>query len=316
MQRIIIAAAALLILQIGLAVALNLSGPQYETAIPDTPFATFNPDTVDSIEITGTEGKQVVLRKTESGWVIPATQKAPADSKRISGLLEKLATIKQGLAVATTAGSAGRFKTAEDDFERHIVFRQADSIVADFYLGTAAGIHNTYARKSGQDEVVRIPLNGFDVEPSADKWLDKGLAKIPEDNLAQIIFPAFTLTREDNVWRLEGVPAEETNGEEVARLVKNISDFTVQSVLEPEQVAALFDQQPALAFSAKKNNGTTVDYLLAKPEEEYYVLKLSNSGLYFKIYKWQVEGLKTFTAESLRNHPEDPEESAAAGSQE
>jgi hypothetical protein len=208
--------------------------------------------------------------------------------------------------VATTSGSAERFKTAKDDFDRHVVLKQGDKVAADFYLGSSDGIHHTFARKSGDKAVNSIALAGYEVEPNPDKWLDKDLAGLQQNKISQIALADITLSRKDKAWQLSGVPEEETNTEKVDQLVDQVCNLKVQSVLDPKTVAGLFDGKPAFAFSVKRKDGTLRKYAFAKPKEkkpDYFVLKLSDRDFYFKIYNWQVEKLQKFTLAALRTPP-------------
>lgn len=90
-----------------------------------------------------------MLEKSATGWILPETFSEPADAEQVDKLLEKLATVKQGLAVATTEGAPKRFKTAEDAFERHLVIKEGDNTVGDFYLGSSAGFRHSHVRKAG-----------------------------------------------------------------------------------------------------------------------------------------------------------------------
>jgi len=306
MKKTILVAAVLLFFQIGLAVALNLGGSRYTAAAPNVAFLKFDPASVNSIAITDKDGKQLVLQKQKSDWTLPETFSAPANSQQVSDLLRKLTDIKEGLAVATTADAAKRFKTAKDDFERHLVVKEGDKVAADFYLGSSDGVHRTFARKSGDNTVSSIELASYEVEPSADKWLDKDLAGLDQDNISEISLADITLTRKDKAWQLAGVPQDETNAEKVDQLVEQVCNLKVQSVLDPKTVSGLFGGKPAFDFSVKLKNGNIRKYAFAKPpgkQPDYDVLKLSDRDFYFKVYNWQVEKLQKFTLASLHKTP-------------
>jgi hypothetical protein len=306
MQKTILVAAVLLFVQIGLAVAFNLGGSKYTAVAPNVAFLKIDPAAVSSIAITDKDGKKLVLQKQKSGWTLPGTFSAPASDRQVSDLLKKLAKIKEGLAVATTSGSAERFKTAKDDFERHLVLKQGDKVAADFYLGSSDGIHRTFARKDGKNSVSSIALASYEVEPNPDRWLDKDLAGLQQDKISQIALADITLSRKDKAWQLGDVPKEETNTEKVDQLVDQVCNLRVQSVLDPKTVASLFDGKPAFDFSVKLKDGVLRKYAFAKPKEknpDYYVLKLSDRDFYFKVYNWQVEKLQKFTLASLRTPP-------------
>jgi hypothetical protein len=137
MQRIIIVAAVLLLVQIGLtAVTMTGGNRDYSAFVPEAPFLEFTPDQVASLQISDGEGTQVTLKKRENGWVMAEFNNAPANGNQIEELLQRLAAEKKGFAVATSPSAAPRFKVAPDEFETHVVLADEAATLADFYVGT------------------------------------------------------------------------------------------------------------------------------------------------------------------------------------
>jgi hypothetical protein len=299
MKTIIYVAAALLVLQIGLIVIVHKqSMVNLESTAPNTAFLSFDPEQITSVAITGPEDKNLVLDKTDKGWIMPGAFSAPADSAQIKELLRKLADAEQGLAVATSKGAATRFKTAEDDFERHLVLKQGDTVAADFYLGTSAGFRNSHARVASQDAVVSIPVSDFDAAVDPDNWLDSTLASLTKNALKAVKVGDISLIKKDKEWLLDDDLHEATKAEEVDKLLDKVTGISVEAVLDPEKSAALFKEEPAARFTVTKKDDTEVTYTFAA-QDEHYVLKMSDSELYFKIGKWQVEGLADIKRDKL-----------------
>lgn len=302
MQRLISVAAAVLAIQIVLAVAITMSSTRYAPHTPENTFLDFDPTSVTTVEITGKEGNQLVLRKAESGWILPGSLNMPAAGQQITSLLEKLAKLKQGMAVATTAGADKRFKVAADDFERHLVLKAGDVTVADFYLGTSAGFRQSHARNGAQQDVVAIELGTYEVEPTADRWLDTSLLKINKEEVAAVAFAGFTLHRKDDSWQLDQLTGNEaTESDKAEELITKVCNLLVQDVLPAEAVASLFaDSEPALQFTLTKTDGSGIRYQFAQPEkEDYFVLKTSAHTPYFKVYNLLVEDIKEFSRNTL-----------------
>ncbi len=299
MQRLIYAAAALLVLQLGAALFLQVrSSSGLNAAAPNAPLFTYSPDKISSIEISAGDGKKVTLSKKDKSWLLPDAFSAPANSGQVESLLQKIAEAKQGLAVASTEGAAKRFQTADKDFNRHIVFKEGDKTVADFYLGKSAGMRQSYARVADQDAVFTIPVSDFDAEAAADSWLDKTLARLNREELKQVTLGDISLTRKDKDWLLDGAAEGEANKDELDTLLNRITGLSVEAVLDPAKAAPLFQQAPAVQFAVTKNDGSSVTYALAKDKDDY-VLKMSASELYFKVGKWQAEELAKVKRESL-----------------
>ncbi|MCW5213350.1 DUF4340 domain-containing protein, partial [Desulfobulbus sp. TB] len=178
-RAIIFTAAALLLLQIGLTLAVyQQQAVHLESTAPNSAFLSFTPESITSIQINGSDNASLLLQKNDKGWIMPNAFSAPASQRQVDDLLHKLANARQGLAVATSKGAAKRFKTAQDDFERHIILKQGDAVADDFYLGTSAGMRNSHARKADQQAVVSIPVGSHEVDTDADSWLDRTQADL------------------------------------------------------------------------------------------------------------------------------------------
>ncbi|MCW5209068.1 hypothetical protein VU10_02485, partial [Desulfobulbus sp. US1] len=224
--------------------------------------------------------------------------------RQVDDLLQKLTDARQGLAVATSKGAAKRFKTAEDDFERHVTLKQGDTVVGDFYLGTSAGLRNSHVRKAGEDTVVSIPVGNHEVDVEADSWLDRTLADLNKDDLKAVVLGDISLTQKkedkETVWLLDGATKEETEQEAVDKLLNKVTAISVQSVLDPATSAALFTKDPAVQFTVTKQDDSTVTYAFAKnDEDDYFILKMSDNELYFKVGKWLVDDLTEAKREKL-----------------
>ena len=306
MKAIIFVAATLLILQIGLTVAVHQQqAVNLESTAPDSAFLSFTAESISLIRINGPENEELVLQKSDKGWIMPGAFSAPVSKRQVDDLLQKLTDARQGLAVATSKGAAKRFKTAEDDFERHVTLKQGDAVVGDFYLGTSAGMRNSHVRKADQDAVVSIPVGSHEVDVEADSWLDRTLADLNKDNLKAVTLADISLIKKEEakekgkekVWLLDGATKEETEKEAVDKLLNKVTAISVQSVLDPATSAELL-KDPAVQFTVTKQDDSTVTYAFAKnddkkdnKDEDYFILKMSDNELYFKVGKWLVEDL-------------------------
>ncbi|MFW2368879.1 MAG: DUF4340 domain-containing protein [Desulforhopalus sp.] len=309
MQRLIVLGAVLLVVQIGLLVKFNNESTVLKASTPDTLFLALNPAEVSRIELNGMENKRVILERSEDGWILPESFSAAADSKQVEKLLEKLASVKQGLAVATTAGAPKRFKTTRDNFERHLVIKAGDSTVGDFYLGSSAGFRHSHVRKADQSEVVTLPISNFELEIEADKWLDGDLAKLNKDEIKSLELTDIILTRNDTDWSVDTLKDEQPDKEEVEKIITKVTGLAVQSVLDPQDVSSLFNGGELTQFTVTLNNDSKVTYNLAK-QDDRYVLKMSNNDLYFKVNTFQAEGINEINLASLTKKNEDEEEEA------
>lgn len=307
LQRLIILGAVLLAVQIGMTIALNGENKGLLESSPNTLFLPLNPAEVTSIEITGEENKHLILEKSDNGWILPNTFSVQADSEQVDKLLEKLATVKQGLVVATSGGAPKRFKTADDVFERHLVIKAGSDTVGDFYLGSSAGFRHSHVRKANLSEVTTLPLSNFEVDIDADKWLDRDLAKLTMDDIKALQISDINITRTETGWSADTLPNDQLNGEAVENLLTKVSSLAVQSVLEPEDASSLFDGDEAAQFSVTMKDNTEITYRIVKQDDQY-ILNMSNSDLYFKVNTYQAEGISEVYLDTLTSKGEDGEE--------
>jgi len=314
MRRIIQTAGVLLALQILLMVAVHFSGKEAMKVAPDTPLFTFKAESVSGLVISDGEKKELRLVKGDQGWVLPETFNAPASATQVTALVEKLAGLKHGLPVGTSASATKRFKVADDLFQRRVRVLEGDKVVADLYVGTAPGFRQIHVRKAGSGEVLTANLSTFELDTNADQWLDKAMFAVKEEEIEVMVFPTFSLKKTDQEWQLENLAAgEKLDAKAVADLAAKVGGLTVQSVVAAETAAPLFTQEPALRFSVQKKGGARIDYFLAKGEEDTYYLKQSQRELYGKVHKLQAEGLLKAGREQLIAKPEGAAAAGGAG---
>lgn len=300
MKRTITVAAALLVMQIALAVALNITGGRSADVSPAAPLFSFAPEAATTLEIAGPAGEKLTITKTDAGWILPARFNAPASADQVSSLLGKLAGLKQGLAVATSEEAAKRFKVAETGFERHVLVKKGEETLADLYVGTSPAFRQIHARKAGAREIFTAALNTFELEPAADKWLDKNVLRLGKEEMAELVFPDFTLQQKDKAWQLADVEqGKETAKEAADELVNTVGNLTIQDVMDPGEAAKLFGGEAALSFTVKLKNGTGLDYRFVQQDKDNFLVKRSDRELYGKVHAIQVENLKKYSKEKL-----------------
>jgi hypothetical protein len=296
-QQIIYIAVALLVVQIGLVIAFNSGEQRLNATTPDVKFAEFNPGKISEIKISDSENV-LTIAKTEEGWIIPSAYGVRADENQVSSLLDKLAEANKGFAVATSKDAAERFKTSEDNFERHLEILAGETVMVDFYLGNFADVRHTYARIAESREVYTLPISSFEVEPDADSWLDKSAVKRDKDNLTKIQIGELTLEKSREDWQLAGEDSTQLSTEAINDLIDHAANLTVQSVLDPDRAGQLFSEDIDLQLKLTGLDDESVDYKFVK-SEDHYVLKTSDSEHFYKINDWQVEKLKEFTLDKL-----------------
>ncbi|MFH0782650.1 MAG: DUF4340 domain-containing protein [Pseudomonadota bacterium] len=319
MKRTITIAALLLVLQIGLVVAFQVGGKTAsDLAKPEAPLLGFAADAVTTLEITGPEKDRIVIQKKDGGWILPDSFGAPASAEQVAALLTRLQEMKQGFAVATSATAAKRFKVADDLFQRHVVLKAGESVVGDLYVGTSPSFRQIHARKAGSGGVVVVELSTYELETAADKWLDKNIMKIKEEDIEALTFADFSLQRKDKDWQLVDLPdGQATDAKAAADLVAKASGLTIQAVLKPQEAQSLFTTSQALSFTITRKGGAKAEFRFVKAEGDAYVLKQSERDLYCKVHSLQVEGLLKANRDSLiaKAKAVEPEKAVDAGTE-
>ena len=301
MKKWLYAGTALLILQLVLAVILHSNDRDFAAFTPQVTLLEFSPSNVDSISLFGENQKIFQLRKINGKWLLPDKFNAPADEGKVTDILEKIATLKQGLIVAKTRGAAKRFKVSEDNFVRHVVLKSGDQKKADFFLGTSPSFKMVHARVSDHQEIVNVALNTYELEIDADNWIDRKMAQVNKDDIIELIIgDNIHLTKKDNTWQLSGLADnEEINTEEVENLLEKVSRLSVDGIIDPSEHSGLFEKDPELTITINLHGDEKKLYTFVKPEEDHYVRKASDKEFFLKVKTWQVDDIKKFNRNSL-----------------
>lgn len=300
MQRTIILTGVLLIIQIGLVFYANTTGERYEAFSPGGTLFTFSPESVSSITFTDGNEQQLALKKENGSWQLAVKSALPADESRVKQLLEKLAGLKESLAVANSKEAARRFKVSKDLFERHVLVKQGNEIAADIYIGTSPGIRHVHARVAGQESIMSLPLSSFDLSPTVENWINKKMLHVKEEDLQRITLADYSLAKKDDKWLLNEVSEnQKVNSEEIKQLVDKLTGLNIQTVLDEEDITGAVVDEPRLRYTLMLKNNEKREYTFTKPDEEYYVLRVSGLEPYFKIGKWIVDDIAAITKDKL-----------------
>jgi hypothetical protein len=300
MRTLIAVAFALLAVQLALVVAFNFidrgSAGRYQ---PGGPFLEIAEEAIDRVEITDEQGGKLVIARGEGGWQLPEHDKVPADMTKLAALLDRLAGLSSGLVVATSAEAANRFQVADAAFQRHILLFADGQEAANFYIGTSPGFRQVHARRAGEAAIVTVALSTFELETAPEEWLDKELVKIAGEQLVGVVFPDFTLTRQDGHWLLADLAAGETlDHDAVADLTLRVGGLTIQSVLDPQVAGPLFQGPLDLQYTLILADGSRLLYRFVKSADSY-ALRVSGREQVFKVHQLPVEGLQKFTRQGL-----------------
>ncbi len=290
----------LLIGQLALAVALHRSDEELAVFQPRDRLVAFDPKAVDGLRIE--DGKAgVTLRKGDGQWRLPESGDFPADQGKLERLLGQLAGLEKGLAVATSAGAAKRFKVDEGAFERKLTIFANDQPQAVLLLGSSPGYRKVHARPAGEQGVYAVGIDTWDTSPKADDWIDKGVLKLDEGEVTGLELPGLALQRDGEALALAGLAeGEETNTAEARALLGKVADLRISAVLATEASPPEGQDLPSWELKLTRKGGEVLSYRFTKPKEPgFYLLKRSDLAPSFKVAEYQVKPIEEAKREKL-----------------
>jgi hypothetical protein len=239
---------------------------------------------------------QVKLRKRDGAWILPDAFDAPADSSRVQSLLDRLASIKRGLPVATSEAALRRFKVADADFERKLVLSAGSQTLATVYLGSSPGLRRTDARAGADRAVYAVELALYDVPSQESAWLDPKLLQAHTDELSELDVATgpgnqVQLQRQKGASGASGgwldpalTPDKRIDSTHAEALVQDLSELHADAVLGTSVKPEWQQDHPALRLTLKDQKAQPVDWTLSKPSSgDFYVLKSSAHPWYFSV---------------------------------
>jgi hypothetical protein len=300
----------LLVLQLALALGLNLAVDDYAAFEPSEPLLAFEPESVDALRIEDGEGTVDLVRR-EGAWVLPGLDDFPADQEAVTRLLERLAGLQKGWPVATTSGALERFEVAEDAYERRISLTAAGTPAPLLYLGTSPGLRKTHVRPEGEVAVYAASLDIWEAGAAPSDWIDKGILTLGEAAITRIELPGLTLERDGEALRVAGLgEGEQTDAAAARTLVNRLANLRIQSVVGEDVVPA--GDTPALTITVTRAEGDPLTYRFWKqPEGTDYLLTRSDLDHRLVVAGFSVEPLVSAGRAALVRVPE--AESAEAG---
>lgn len=301
MKKAILILAAVLVVQIAVAVGVNLNQKDYHAFEPQSKLLSFDMATVNRIRIDGSDNAEVVLNKQDGQWRLPALNDFPADQGNVKKLMERLAKLEKGLPVATSKGAAKRFKVTETAFERKLTLLQDDKPQATLYVGTSPSFRKVHVRLPDDNDIRSVSFNTYDVGVKPEDWIDKALLTHKADDIQRVALPGFSIARQDKDLVVSGLAAdEETVSDEARRLLDRIAGLNIRGVIGTANPSDFTRDAAALRYTLTLKSGETRDYIFSKrPDEGYYILKASDHDEAFEVDNWVVDAIKEVTRDKL-----------------
>ena len=276
MKRPILSLAVLLAAQLVLAGGLALAGARRGGGA-EGPLLAFDKAAADRVVVEGPAGAKVELAKADGAWKVASRGGFPADAGKVERLLDRLASLKRTDPVATSTEAARRFKVADADFERRVAIEANGKPIATALFGTTAAMRSVHARVAGAGEVQLVDFAPWETPAAPDEWIDRGVLRIPRDEIEAVIVGGVTLERNapaaatpasgasppaGPAWRASGLPAGASlDGAAAEALVTAVADLSISGVAELPPASV----RDTLVVAVRRRGGAQVEHRLAKP---------------------------------------------------
>ena len=288
----------LLLLQCGL-IAWLYSGSQStsNTQKPEQALIKLDTSKINSITIKDENNKTVLLKKTDSGWLLPDYHQLAVDQGLLDQLFEKLASIQTVWPIARSEEAAERFHVSKTQFKRHVTFGSADNSTIELFLGDSPGLRKIYARNAKNADIYTVDLGLYLAPPEAERWFDKRLLKVRKD-IDKIQGVDFVINKPGDTWSLEGMQENQTI--EQARLESLVNALVypqVKSVVGTDMLNQLKGKKVETHYKVQAGDDE-INYDFYRVNDDV-ILKSSLSDLYFVIPIYVTENLLDVTRDKL-----------------
>jgi hypothetical protein len=315
MQRVIFPLSILLLVQVALAVLLAVRHDPLAGAKVDTPLV--QADTVksaDDLVIAGMQTRpaaqgaeqaaapaatstRIELAKKNGSWVLPSQFDAPADSARVTTLLERLSGLKRGLPIATSDAALKRFKLVDGDFERRLELKSGGKTLDTVYVGDSPGLRKSDARTGADRAVYAVDLATYELPTDAASWLNTDVlhddvVKLTELDVesakgdkVELRKQAATDQQASSTWTDPALTGDKhIDSAHAEALADQLSQLRVDGVLGTELKPEWQQDHPVLTLQMKDDKSHSVGWTVSKPTSgDYYVLKSSAHPWYFSV---------------------------------
>jgi len=319
LNKINIILIALLVIQLLLMVAMYW--PKAAAGQSELKLEGVTKDNITALHITDAEGKEIVLKKADEGWVLPEMGNYPVDESKVSPLLEKLDGFKTNRLVTRTKESHKQLQVADDDFARKLEITTADGKVHVLYLGASAGPGATHVRQGGDPEAYLTgDLTSWDINTSPTGWIDNLYFTLDKENLLSLSLKNsagqldFSKDDEGNLVLDDLQEGEEMDTAAANGLLNRVISVRMSRPLSQEDNPAygLNKPQASVVLRAKDKEGQEESYTLLlgnkdpnSPDSNEYVFHASNSPYYVLVSNYIADDLSQKTRQDFIKKPEE-----------
>lgn len=286
---------------------------------------------IEDMESTGVTGitveaaeATIELNKAGDGWVLANYGDYPANSQRVTELLEKLFDLDRARVAANTVASHTRLQVADNDYVRKVTLAANDGKAETLYIGSSPSLRTTNVRPAGSDLVYLTgDIRGADIRTDVGGWAELAYLQMPSEEIQ-----AVTIENADGVLHFRRVDAatwtldELTNDEQFSQsnfttILTRLSGLNmVTPVGKTEQPEFGMDEPLATVTVATRpaaGDPQTLTLIIGAQDETgvNYFAKSSASDFYVKLASFTAEAFINDTRDRYIELPPTPEASSA-----
>ena len=310
--------AIVLLAQIALAAVIFISRGA-PTSPPGTPLlGALKISDVISLTAQDNAGKTITLAQQNGKWIIPAIDNYPVAAERVTGLLDKILSVKTDALETRTSAAHQQLQVAETAFTRKLDLKLADGSTRMLYLGTAPTGASAHVRVAGQDAVyLARTFSPIDLGLDASSWIETGYVNLPQSDILtatlQNAAGTFRFVRDaQNQWTLLGLTASEKfNPDVIVGMLAHLTNLQMMTPLgklaKPEY--GIDKPSAVLTLESKTDSGlkTTLLTIGAKDQtDNSYVIISSDSPYYVRTAQFNVDEFVTKTRDGFLVLPPTP----------
>jgi hypothetical protein len=292
---------AILVVQLALAAFLLWPRPAPAGAGGQPLLGEIKAADITSLAVRDDQGNSIKLAKVGGQWVLPEGGEYPADSTKITPLLDKLVALKGNRLVAQTPASHKRLQVADDAFQRRLDVSTSDGTTLTLFVGSSAGARASHARVAGRNEVYLVDnLVAWDLGADPASWVNPVYLSIPPADVSAVTLRNangdLSLVKDaQGNWTMPGLAAGETlSTKDVESFVNAVTSVRLLRPLGKSEDPAYGLAQPAaLVTILAKTGDQGKTYTLAvgaqDPDDKSYVVKSSESPYYVRVAEYTAQ---------------------------
>jgi hypothetical protein len=208
MNRSIQILTVLFLAQGGVVAWSSLRSDSLATFTASEPFLSLDPGAVSALTFTNAEGKGLTLANKDGKWIVPELKDFPADAKKITTSLKKVADLKRSFPVARTEIAQKQLKVADDSFEEKIEIATNDG-KKEIFIGSSPSFRNAHVRQKGESDIYSFQLASYDFPVDSAGWVNSEELFVPQESLKQIEVNSVVLSKKDQAFVVSDLASDE-----------------------------------------------------------------------------------------------------------